>query len=166
MENNGTQWKACYGHGLVLTETEFSKFLNAYQRKCQDEKLKDILEDVLEDNLQIEDVMLTGADKSLFTIHETYDGIQGFRLIPYIRRDRINKDELESPAFAKENAHVYILNSDLEIDGVHYFETRRSYESYSDLVHEFQAKIAPYLSINFDWDAHVGRYLYACPIED
>lgn len=44
---------------------------------------------------------------------------------------------------------------------MHCFE-KKAYESYEEFVAEFKRKMENYLPKDFNWDAHIGKYNYAC----
>lgn len=56
---------------------------------------------------------------------------------------------------------TYMFYSDRSLDSVKAFE-RRPYNSYEEFKQEFKDKMATYLPDDFDWDAHIGRFNYAC----
>lgn len=155
-------WAAYHGQGLVLSESEFSVFLENYKTKNkQDKKLIAKIRDFEkygdEDISEIEFKAPGGNTFSLFCADDNCT--EGFRLIPYHVNGKPNEDWDSNEDLPSNN--VYVLNADKAIDGMECFD-KKAYESYEEFVNEFKGKLEPFLPSDFDWDAHIGIYSYAC----
>lgn len=84
---------------------------------------------------------------------------EGFRLIPYQMNGKPNKKWDTCPQTLSDN--MYVLGCDRPIEGIDCFE-EKAYKSYEEFVDEFKRKMESYLPKDFDWDAHIGMYNYAC----
>lgn len=71
----------------------------------------------------------------------------------------INPDYVDFIVLRNETS--YMFYSDRLLDSVEAFE-RRPYGSYEEFKREFKDKMGKYLPDDFDWDAHIGRFNYAC----
>lgn len=70
-----------------------------------------------------------------------------------------NPDYISQVSLRHETSYVFY--SDHKLDSVDVFESR-PYNSYQEFRQEFQDKMAAYLPDDFDWDAHIGTFSYAC----
>lgn len=154
-------WAGYSGQGLCLNEDEFYTFLEKYKEKVPKTdssipKIEDF-EDGEEDVQEIDFLSSKGEDRFSFFCAD--DGCcEGFRLFNY----RINgkKNEKYESADTPDN-NVYVLTCDNALDGMDCFE-KMPYESYEAFVQEFIDKMGAYMPDDFDWDAHIGIYSYAC----
>lgn len=154
-------WAGYSGQGLCLDEKEFYAFLEKYKEKVPktDSSIPQIrdFEDGEEDVQGIK--FLSGNKNERFGFFCTNDDCcEGFRLFNY----RINgkKNERYQSADMPDN-NVYVLPCDHSLDGMSCFE-KMPYKDYEAFVQEFIDKMEAYLPDDFDWDAHIGIYSYAC----
>lgn len=155
-------WTGYNGQGLCLTEDEYEVFLDAYvkaQKAAGNHKALREVEKLEEDEC-LSDVWFvspSGEKFSLFCADD--DCTEGFRLIPYRMNGRPNKKWDTCPQTLSDN--MYVLGCDRPIEGIDCFE-EKAYKSYEEFVDEFKRKMESYLPKDFDWDAHIGMYNYAC----
>lgn len=153
-------WAAYHGQGLALTPEEFSVFLENYKTKWAGNKALEKIEDLEEGEIDLSDVNFITSAGQEFDMFCVDDGsAEGFRLIPY-RVDGKPNDDWELTDFFPSN-NVYVLSADKTIDGMACFD-KKAYDSYAEFLDEFKGKLAEYLPEDFDWDAHIGIYSYAC----
>ena len=84
---------------------------------------------------------------------------EGFRLVPYRVNGKPNNKWEKNENIPDNN--VYVVDADKNINGMDCFE-KKAYESYEEFVSEFKDKMNGCLPEDFDWDAHIGIYSYAC----
>lgn len=155
-------WAGYSGQGLCLTQDEYETFLNDYtnvqtaagnhEALCEMEKLND--------DGSLEDIWFASPSGEKFSLFCADDGCtEGFRLVPYRIDGNPNKKWDECPQTLSDN--MYVLLCDRPIDGMECFE-KKAYASYEEFVGEFKRKMESYLPKDFDWDAHIGIYTYAC----
>lgn len=99
------------------------------------------------------------------------DDCDGMRFQPYYTNGKANVYCSDKDGFNTNPDYVdfiglrgeisYMFFSDCSLDSVKAFE-RRPYGSYEEFKQEFKDKMAEYLPDDFDWDAHIGRFNYAC----
>lgn len=154
-------WAGCSGQGLILDKKEFSKFLEAYEQIAgKNDKAVKQLGEYAEGDIGIEEVKFTkpGTDET-FEFSVADDGCcEGFRLWPYRIDGKTNK---KGHAADIPMVNIYFLNAERQLDGMNCFD-EQPYPSYDAFVQEFKDKLSAYLPENFDWDAHIGLYSYAC----
>lgn len=100
------------------------------------------------------------------------DSCEGMSLIPIHYPDGVtNTYELDEDGRLVRSIHVenlhgkdcYAFFADHEVTSGPYFDRKEErYETYEDLLREFQGKLKTYLPEDFDWDAHIGDFSYAC----
>lgn len=153
-------WAGYYGQGLVLTESEFSGFLANYKAKCTNEEILRNLEYLENGDIDVWDVSFVTSTGIKFGVSfEGNDNTSGFRLIPYRIDGKPNTKWHKNEDIPSSD--VYIIYSDKAIDGMECFD-KKAYESYEEFLNEFKNKMDSCLPEDFDWDAHIGIYSYAC----
>lgn len=155
-------WAGYSGQGLCLTEDEYSTFLNNYINAQTAAENHEALHEIekLNENETLDDIWFISPSGEKFFLYCADDGCtEGFYLMPYRINGKPNEKGEECPQTLTDN--MYILICDRPIDGMHCFE-KKAYESYEEFVAEFKRKMESYLPKDFDWDAHIGKYNYAC----
>ena len=154
-------WAAYHGQGLALSKSEFLTFIENYKAYYKhDKKLLSKLKDLDDDEIDISEINFVTPAGKIFSMFCADDGFaEGFRLIPYRVACKPNKDWDANENMPSNN--VYVLDSDKAIDGMECFD-KKAYESYEEFINEFKEKLEPFLPQDFDWDAHIGIYSYAC----
>lgn len=155
-------WAAYHGQGLVLTEDEFEIFLASYKEKGHDKASLEALKEIEEEDgcLPVDEVEFRSPSGTKFSLFKADDSsVEGFRLIPYRVSGKPNDDWDENENIPQNN--VYVLPADKSIEGMRCFE-EKAYDSYEEFVSEFKNKLEAFLPEDFDWDAHIGIYSYAC----
>lgn len=153
-------WAAYHGQGLVLTQNEFNRFLENYRSKTVCEKSLSMIRDFEDWEVDLEEIDFRSPSGELFNLFCVPDDhADGFYFVPYRIQGKPNERWENNKNIPRNN--VYVLGSDKEIAGMHCFE-EKAYDSYESFVDEFKRKMAHYLPDDFDWDAHVGIYSYAC----
>lgn len=156
----GMHWEGYHGEGLVLTEEEFGKFLMDYKRRCEDKDSVRQVEKMEDGDIGVNEVVFISPSGMKFKMFCADDScVEGFRLTPYRIRGKANDNWITNDTIPSYN--VYVISSDKVIEGMHCFE-EKAYESYEAFVDEFKDKLETYLPEDFDWDAHIGIYRYAC----
>lgn len=154
-------WAAYSGQGLVLDKQEFDDFLEAYALVAgKDDNAVKQLDEYIEGDIGIEEVKFTkpGTDETFqFSVADD-SCCEGFRLWPY-RVDGKKNSKYETVDIPMTD--IYFLEADRQLDGINCFD-ERPYKSYEAFVQEFKDKLSAYLPEDFDWDAHIGIYSYAC----
>lgn len=154
-----SHWAGYYGQGMALTKKEFETFLENYKSGCTDEESLRQLKAVEKEEEWIEDVkFMSESGKEHYVTYVDDGNTEGFRLIPYRMKGIVNKD-WEAADMPQNN--VYVFPSDKAVDGMTCFD-EKVYGSYDEFVQEFKDKLGAYLPGDFDWDAHIGIYTYAC----
>lgn len=156
-------WAGYSGQGLALSGQEFEGFLEKYKEKALKAGNREILERIAEyedgeeDISEIEFISDTGKE---FCVYCADDGCcEGFRLWPFRVDGKPNTEYDTSSSFGSSN--VFVIDADRQLDGVEVFGNP-PYASYEEFVSEFVEKLGAYLPENFDWNAHIGLYSYAC----
>lgn len=153
-------WAAYHGQGLCLSEKEFKKLLKNYKASVTDKAHLRQIKKVKDGDMDISEVTFTTPEGKTFSMFCADDGCcEGFRLTPYRVNGKPNKKWDHNLDIPSEN--VYVLSADRSIDGMDCFE-KKAYDSYEAFVNEFKEKVAWLLPENFDWDAHIGIYSFAC----
>ena len=153
-------WAAYHGQGLVLTRNEFDRFLENYKSEGICEKSLSEIREFEEGDIDLEEVDFLSLSGEVFNLFCASDNhTDGFYFVPYRIQGKPNerwKNNEDIPMNV-----VYVLASDREIAGMRCFE-EKAYDSYESFADEFKRKMAHYLPDDFDWDAHIGIYSYAC----
>lgn len=121
--------------------------------------------------LRSSDLHVTDQEKYYFlVVCVSPDNCDRMRFQPYYANGKINVYNYEkewnentdyvAPALIRDE-RSYLFYSDHTLDSPEVF-VRRPYHSYEEFKQEFQNKMAAYLPDDFDWDAHIGRFDYAC----
>lgn len=158
-------WTGYHGAGLVLDEEEFSEFLQAYCSATDKENMSlEQLRAYEEGYVDLREVKFNGSNGEgrFCALHADDDCCQGFKFYPFKRPNgTMNTEWEESEKLSGIEPNLFVFDSDKGIDSMNCFVTK-SYDSYEDFVNEFRGKMARYLPMDFDWDAHLGFYEYAC----
>lgn len=155
-------WTGYNGQGLCLTEDEYEAFLDAYVKVQKATNNHEALREVekLDEDEDLSNIWFVSPSGKKFSLFCADDGCtEGFRLIPYRMNGRPNKKWDTCPQTLSDN--MYVLDCDRPIEGIDCFE-EKAYKSYEEFVDEFKRKMESYLPKDFDWDAHIGMYNYAC----
>lgn len=155
-------WTGYNGQGLCLTEYEYEAFLDAYVKAQKAAGNHEALREVekLDEDEDLSNVWFVSPSGKKFSLFCADDGCtEGFRLIPYRMNGKPNKKWDTCPQTLSDN--MYVLGCDRPIEGIDCFE-EKAYKSYEEFVDEFKRKMESYLPKDFDWDAHIGMYNYAC----
>lgn len=155
-------WTGYNGQGLCLTEDEYEVFLDAYVKAQKAAGNHEALREVekLDEDEDLSNIWFVSLSGKKFSLFCADDGCtEGFRLIPYRMNGRPNKKWDTCPQTLSDN--MYVLDCDRPIEGIDCFE-EKAYKSYEEFVDEFKRKMESYLPKDFDWDAHIGMYNYAC----
>lgn len=165
-------WGAVYGTALVLSEEEFSAFLEKYSQKNQIsiESIVEKINEDLNDLSEYEFIRSTPYKKEPFNVtYVTTDKCDGMRLTPYWVNGHPNVWNEEHPEWHKDfiskdlRAHnVYAIFTDkLTFKTMNLFGEAPAYSSYEDILTEFMDMLYSYMPEDFDWDAHIGAFHYA-----
>lgn len=105
-------------------------------------------------------VVVVSPDRSDGMLFQTYYA-NGKPNVYFIdKEEKARNPDYAGPVLLRDETS-YMFYSDRMLDSVDVFE-RRPYNSYQEFKQEFQDKLALYLPDNFDWDAHIGTFSYAC----
>ena len=117
------------------------------------------------------DLSVTGREKRVFEsvcvspgncegmyFHQYYSNGKPNVCFANVETDEKNPDYVDSYSPYGES---YMFFSDRVLDSPLAVE-RRPYNSYGEFKQEFKDKMAAYLPDDFNWDAHIGRFSYAC----
>ena len=118
------------------------------------------------------DLSVMDQTKHFFqVVYVSPDNCDGMCFQPYYSNGKMNvyfdneKEQIKNTDYVEpiSNRHEisYMFYSDHELDSPHAFK-RKPYDSYEEFKQEFKDKMAAYLPDDFDWDAHIGRFNYAC----
>jgi len=185
-------YAAYYGSGLRLNKKEFDSFLARYldvngvtkkdivKRVYQDDDIEDseieeMFESLIEANdmefIWSSDLSVTSREKCVFeSVYVSLDNCEGMDFHQYysngkpnvyftnVETSEKNPDYVDSYPVHEES---YMFFSDHALDSPLAFE-KRPYSSYGEFKQEFKNKMEAYLPDDFDWDAHIGLFTYAC----
>lgn len=173
-------WAGYHGLALVLSGEEFQAFTDAYCKAHPTDETARILKGGADENgYSIRELPFRASEeKSEFWKSEFYvtdvltDSCEGMSLIPIHYPDGVtNTYERDEDGKLVRSVHVenlhgkncYAFFADHEVTSGSYFDRKEDrYETYEDLLREFQGKLKAYLPEDFDWDAHIGDFSYAC----
>ena len=160
-------WGAYHGVALVLTEPEFETFLDNYEKSYSN--IKDTIE---ETSLQ-ECLFHNGKnpEKTFDITPVSTDDCSGMILFPFINKN----GNVNERIFDEKNTLIqdiiyhdlraencYAIFSDKDFTSGRVFNPKYRYNSYDELLEEFQNKLKAYLPADFDWNSHIGDFSYAC----
>lgn len=118
----------------------------------------------MDDEISIDDITFKSASGKPFTMFDVDNGFgSGFTLTPYREHGKPNRDWEPDRHILNgwdDDGTVYVCGADMRIDGMDCFD-RKAYGSYEEFVDEFKDKLAAHLPEGFDWESHIGIYLYA-----
>lgn len=177
-------WAGYAGSALVLTDREFDSMMEKYRTlnpahaASVEDEYEDIHDcdraDLIRGTFAGQDLGSRGPDKpgnaDLYfqPVKIPTDTCEGGTLTPFYHDGGKNlpvfDDEgglVREPAYTVYTDDVWAFFSDRALDGVGAFD-EKPYPSYQAFVDEFKAKLGAYLPGDFDWDAHLGRFSYAC----
>lgn len=154
-------WAGYAGQGLCLTDGEFREFLDNYKAMSTNKKSLKQVEEYEDSCGNVSEITFRNGKNEKFSFFMADDGCcEGFRLIPYRIGGKPNtgyRPNLDMP-----DANIFILNADHQLDGMKAFNPKKVYPSYKAFRTEFERKLGEYMPDDFDWDAHIGIYSYAC----
>ncbi len=181
-------WAGYSGTGLVLNGKEFDKFLENYKERNpeQVENLDEVIEDKGMEEVKFIKSVQAGKHFENLQEDEEHDlpvfyftvmdngSIDGFALWPFFRPDgRMNISEkkqdgsyehpiMRHPMWEDDkDERCYVLFSERDFTSPKVF-MRPAYASYEEFKQEFILQVGGYLPEDFDWDAHLGYFSYAC----
>ena len=150
------------------------------KRACQDDDIEDseieeMFESLIEANdiefIRNSDVSVTGREKCVFeNVYVSPDNCEGMDFHQYYSNGKPNvyfanaETDEKAPDYVDSYSpygESYMFFSDRDLDSPLAFE-RRPYNSYEEFRQEFKDKMEAYLPDDFDWDAYIGRFRYAC----
>lgn len=166
-------WAGYAGAALVLTDREFRNMMNRYKTLHPDDAAR--FEDEYEELSEYDRVDLKwslypeDAAKKFHPVLVSEDsGCSGATLVPYYAGGRKNLSKFDDNGlliseqkYVVYDKPVWAFFSERSLDGVHAFDAM-PYHSYDAFVYEFKCKLVKYLPDGFDWNAHIGRFSYAC----
>lgn len=177
-------WTGYAGSALVLTCQEFGSMMDKYStlNPVHAEHVEDEYCNIYDcDRADLIRGAFAGQDLSgrdpdrpeneglyFHPVKISTDDCEGGTLVPFYRGGEKNVPVLDGegglrkePVYTVYTDDVWAFFSDKSLDGVSAFD-EKPYPSYQAFVDEFKAKLGAYLPQDFDWDAHLGRFSYAC----
>lgn len=162
-------WTGYHGVALVMEEKDFEGFKEKYKNIYQ----IGLDEEFDEDPLNEYEFIASNPDTKAFKIAGIWDDCcEGAALSTFLGTDgkknvfcldEFGKDR--NPYFRDTQFWVsptlYVVFADKQMDGFDAF-SEKPYASYEELRQEFKNKLERYLPEDFDWDAHIGNFRYAC----
>lgn len=166
-------WAGYAGAALVLTNQEFKDMMEQYKARHTDDA--DTFEDEYETLSDYDRVELRWAlypEDTVKRFHPVLvseeSNCSGATLVPYYANGQKNLSKFDNNGRLVHeqtcilyDEPVWAFFSERPLDGVHTFDAT-PYHGYDAFVAEFKCKLVEYLPNDFDWDAHLGRFSYAC----
>lgn len=162
-------WTGYHGVALVMEEKDFEAFKEKYKNIHQ----IDLDEEFHEDPLNEYKFLASNPDTKAFEIVDVLDDCcEGAALSTFLGTDGKKNKYFLDPLNKEKNSNfrdtqlwvsptLYVVFADKQMDGFDAF-LKKPYASYEELRQEFKNKLERYLPEDFDWDAHIGNFRYAC----
>lgn len=157
-------WSGYHGTALVLSGKEFDDFMESYG-KLHPEDCAD-LEDLEEGGASVRDVLFrpSAEGRDRFRITDILkDNCDGMWLLPFVD-SRGNLNDGTDPEWCDlRHGDCYAVFADRPMSSPAVFRgPEYGYRSYEELLEEFRGKLEAYLPEDFDWNSHIGDFMYAC----
>ena len=163
-------WTGYAGAALLLSEQEFNQFIHDYT--AMHDLSEKTLTDFFKENSVNEYAFITtksllennSQDTFYITAIDT-DCCQGMYFRPFVYQNKPNtitqrgKNNVVEHRWSDENCYAIFANKDMLSYNTF---VQKPYESYETFVDEFRNKMDCYLPFDFDYDAHLGYFAYAC----
>lgn len=156
-------WAGYQGITLRLSEEEFLTFCKKYEETHKELDLEEILE---EGSLREQAFQPSEPDGEIFDIVDiTPADCKGMFFIPYKREDgtdnqRKEEQEIETKDYRSEAS--YLIFAQKQMADITAFTEEGRYNSYEELLEEYQKELRSYLPEDFKWHTHIGTFSYAC----
>lgn len=163
-------WAPSYGTALVLNETEFMDFVSRYEAIHPLQPDEDSIPEIL-DNGNLSEVSFIPSEKMdqeyFYMDRICEDECDGMMLIPVIRPEGAYNQSIYDKE-KNELIQEIIVYTWRCHDSYAIWATRSTsvfhpnhYDSYEELLLEFQSMMKSYLPEDFDWNDHIGQFSYA-----
>ena len=157
-------WAGYHGTAFVMNKSEFNSIIEQYEHSNNLDEEVDLFEeddDFCFNNKSGKEVVITRISTDL---------CDGMRLIPFLNEE--GKPNIYIPSedggrptqipnvLSLRGGVCYVVFTDRDTSGPGMFQN--PYKSYEEIKEEFRSKLGECFPENFDWDAHIGDFSYAC----
>lgn len=172
-------WAGYHGLALVLDTNEFTLFLNNYRKlhtddttRALDEQTNDGENPLLDCTIREYPFQPCVGDKEFYVVNVLTEDNDGMCFIPCHRPDGSTNEAVldENGKYVQsvivenlrsQDSFVFFTDEDMTSGSYLDGKTKR-YDSFQDVLTEFQNKMKDYLPEDFNWDSHIGDFSYAC----